>query len=126
MKKQKIKIGNANLLVAVAKNKEEHRKGLMGVSSLPRNHGMLFVFPKEQKANFWMKNTTIPLSIAFIGKDNKIQEILNLNPLDETGVESKNQVLYALEVNQGWFLANNISVGDKIDYKIRRFKLTIS
>ena len=65
---------------------------------------MLFIFEQPRKASFWMRNTKIPLSIAYIDSAGKILEIKSMNPLDETVVpSSSDQVAYALEVNQGWF-----------------------
>lgn len=73
---------------------------------------MLFIFEQPEKASFWMKNTKIPLSIAYIDSAGKILEIKSMNPLDETLVLSKSdQVAYALEVNQGWFARHGISSG---------------
>jgi uncharacterized protein len=84
--------------------------------SLPEGQGMLFIFEQPKKASFWMKNTKIPLSIAFIDSAGKILEIESMNPLDETVVPSgSDQVAYALEVNQGWFARHAISNGAKID-----------
>ena len=77
---------------------------------------MLFIFEKPEKASFWMRNTKIPLSIAFIDSAGKILEIKSMNPLDETLVVSNSdQVAYALEVNQGWFVRRGISSGAMIE-----------
>ncbi len=76
---------------------------------------MIFMFEQPKKASFWMKNTKIPLSIAFIDSAGNILEIKSMNPLDETVIPSKSdQVAYALEVNQGWFSRHGISSGVKI------------
>jgi uncharacterized protein len=77
---------------------------------------MLFVFDHPKSASFWMKNTKIPLSIAYIDSTGKILEIESMKPLDETIVPSaSDQVAYALEVNQGWFSRHGIAPGAKID-----------
>lgn len=77
---------------------------------------MLFIFEQPKEASFWMRNTKIPLSIAFIDSAGKILEIKSMNPLDESLVLSNSdRVAYALEVNQGWFARHRISSGAMID-----------
>jgi len=88
--------------------------GLMNRKSLEENSGMLFVFPIAQHLNFWMHNTFIPLSIAFIDAKGVINEIVDMKPLDKTVIRSKYKAVYALEVNQGWFKKRNIKPGTKI------------
>ena len=89
--------------------------GLMFRDSLPEDHGMLFVFEKPKTASFWMKNTKIPLSIAYIDSAGRILQIESMKPLDETPVEStSSEVAFALEVNEGWFTRNRVSAGAKI------------
>jgi len=91
-------------------------KGLMFRDSLPDDRGMLFVFEQPKAASFWMRNTKIPLSIAYLDSTGKILEIESMKPLDETVVPSvSDQVAYALEVNQGWFGRHGIAPGAKID-----------
>jgi hypothetical protein len=103
------------LSVEIADNEFRRRKGLMFRQTLPQNAGMLFVFDYEQRLSFWMKNTYIPLSIAFIDSAGVIREIYDMRPLDETNIcASKHAVRYALEVNRGWFAANNIATGSKV------------
>lgn len=86
-----------------------HRK------SLPDNSGMLFFLPKEMQASFWMKNTYIPLSIAFIDRYWTILEIHDMEPLSEKIIASASaSVLYALEMNKNWFSLNGLKPGDKI------------
>ena len=109
-----IKINNALLKVAVAKSESEQKKGLMHIKGLSCNHGMLFQYSKEQFLSFWMKNTKIPLSIAFINKDLEIVQIEDMKPLDEKPVKSSQKVMWALEANKGWFENNNVSLGDKV------------
>jgi uncharacterized membrane protein (UPF0127 family) len=74
--------------------------------------GMLFIFDRDEILSFWMKNTRIPLSIAFIAKDGRILEIRNMQPQDETPVRSSRSARYALEVPQGWFSRAGIAPGD--------------
>ena len=124
-----LKIKSAKIKVATAKTTEEQQQGLMHVKAMPCNHGMLFEYPKEQMLSFWMKNTTIPLSIAFINKNHKIVEIKQMEPLSEESIRSSVPAKWALEANRGWFLRNNIKIGDKVSsltegsIKIRIVKL---
>lgn len=90
-------------------------KGLMYRKNLHKKSGMLFVFPYEKMLNFWMKNTYIPLSIAYIDKLGIINEIYHMKPLDtSTTYPSKLPAKYALEVNKGWFSKNKITAGYKV------------
>ena len=75
---------------------------------------MLFVFPAPKPQGFWMKNTLIPLSIAYISDSGEILQIEDMRPKDERSIRSKDPVRYALEVNQGWFKRHNVKVGDTI------------
>jgi uncharacterized protein len=107
-----LKISNVPLTAEIADTPQASENGLMFRDSLPEDRGMLFIFEQPEKASFWMKNTKIPLSIAYIDSAGKILEIKSMNPLDETLVLSKSdQVAYALEVNQGWFARHGISPG---------------
>jgi len=76
--------------------------------------GMLFVFPAEQFVSFWMRNTYVPLDLAYAKADGTIVSILPLTPLDETLVPSPEPVQYALEVFQGTFAAHGVTVSDVI------------
>ncbi len=91
----------------------------MSRAYLPENEGMLFVFDTEGHHSFWMKNTSIPLSIAFIGRKGEIVQIEDMQPQDSTLHTSAYPVLYALEMNQGWFRKNGIEVGDKITFNLQ-------
>lgn len=108
-------IGDATLRAEVADEEHERIAGLMYRSELTEGRGMLFVFPVPQPFGFWMRNTTIPLSIAYINAAGVIREIHDLQPLDEVPVESTfRDLVYALEVPQGWFSRKKILPGDKI------------
>jgi uncharacterized membrane protein (UPF0127 family) len=82
--------------------------------TLADGRGMLFVFDRDQIMSFWMKNTLIPLSIAFISKDGRILEIRDMEPLDETSVRSGRSARYALEAPRGWFGRAGIKTGDMV------------
>ncbi|OIO60010.1 MAG: hypothetical protein AUJ82_03895 [Verrucomicrobia bacterium CG1_02_43_26] len=111
-----IKIEDTSLSVQIAKTPQERAQGLMFRKSLASNHGMLFIFPSPQKVSFWMKNTSIPLDIAFFDADGILLEIHSLEPFNKTAMTSSSpQVLYALEVNEGFFSKNNIAPGAKLN-----------
>jgi uncharacterized protein len=111
-----IQIGTETLDVELAETRQQHAKGLRFRQALPENAGMLFVFPAPQRVSFWMKDASIPLSIAFIQSDGKIVQIRPMQPYDETPVPSlSDTVAYALLVNQGWFERHGISAGTVIE-----------
>lgn len=106
---------NGNILsVEIAKTSEERNQGLMERKSLDKESGMLFVFQRDEKLSFWMKDTYISLSIAFINSSGEIKEIKEMTPLNLDSVSSKNYVRFALEVNQGWFQEKGIKPGDTV------------
>jgi len=110
-----IQIENETLDVEIAETAQQLGKGLRFRETLAENAGMLFVFPKPQRLSFWMKDASIPLSIAFIQPDGKIVQIRKMQPYDETPVPSlSDAVTYALLVNQGWFERHGISAGTVI------------
>ena len=96
----------------IAQTQEERNQGLMYRKKLPDGEGMLFVFERDQVLSFWMKNTLLPLSIAFIASDGRIIDIKDMYPHDENSVFSSRSVRYALEVPQGWFSRAGIQNGD--------------
>jgi hypothetical protein len=87
--------------------------GLMDRKHLAEDSGMLFVYPSAEYLGFWMRNTLIPLSIAFISDDGEILQIEDMKPKDERTVRSKHKVRFALEMNQGWFTRAQMAVGDR-------------
>jgi uncharacterized membrane protein (UPF0127 family) len=89
--------------------------GLMHRFSLKPDHGMLFVFDAPQPLAFWMKNTYVPLSIAFIGADGRILNIEDMTPQTETTHPSRDLALYALEMKKGWFAERAIVAGDRVE-----------
>jgi uncharacterized membrane protein (UPF0127 family) len=103
------------LSVEVADTPEERSVGLMFRESLPEDAGMIFVYTEETTLGFYMKNTTVPLSIAFIGRDGVIIDIQDMQPLDETLHYAPAPYFYAVEVNQGWYARNGIGVGDRAE-----------
>jgi uncharacterized membrane protein (UPF0127 family) len=103
------------LTVEVARSETARRMGLMGRKTLPWNEGMLFVFESDQELTFWMKNTQIPLSIAFLDHRGQVRDIFDMIPYDESPVSSTTPCRYALEVNRGFFDECGLVPGDRID-----------
>jgi hypothetical protein len=89
-------------------------QGLMHRENMCENCGMLFNFQESKTAGMWMKNTLIPLDVAFIRADGKITDIKAMQPHDLTSTVSSERVLYAWEMHQGWFAKNAIAVGDTV------------
>lgn len=104
----------AELKVEIAQTAEQRQKGLMFRQNLPDGEGMYFVFEKAEYLSFYMKDTRIPLTIAYITKDGVIESIKDLTPLDEQPVYSSSPAQFALEVKRGWFGENNVRVGDRV------------
>ncbi|MCB0371009.1 MAG: DUF192 domain-containing protein [Bdellovibrionales bacterium] len=115
-----VKIKGKKLLVEIAETDKQRAYGLMNRTNLEKNSGMLFIFPNEEIRFFWMKNTFVDLSIAYINKNKKIIDIQDMmaatSALDENlpAYPSKDKAMYALEVNKDWFKKNNIKVGNSL------------
>jgi uncharacterized membrane protein (UPF0127 family) len=104
---------SVRLSIEIADTAEERNIGLSGRDSLAEDAGMLFVF--QQRSNgFWMKDTTIPLSVAFIDTCGEIVAIADMEPLSLELVNPREPYSFGLEVNQGWFRRNAIGVGDQV------------
>lgn len=93
----------------------DRAEGLMRRKSLPTDGGMLFSYPDEKVRGFWMKDTWIPLSIAFVDADGVIVRIADMEPHDTSRTSSLYPARYALEMNKGWFEAHDVVKGDRID-----------
>lgn len=108
------------LQVEAALTLKEQTRGLMYRASLPTGQGMIFIFPQAISAGFWMKNTKIPLSIAFFDANGIIIDILQMSPCtkDPCPAYTPKTTPYraALEVNQGWFEVHQVQIGDSISY----------
>lgn len=100
--------------VEIAADNETRAQGLMFRERLEPRHGMLFVFEDDQRRSFWMRDTSIPLSIAYIRRDGTITEIYDMQPYSLEPVTSVAEVRYALEVNQGEFRELGIRAGDRV------------
>jgi len=101
--------------VEIANTPAEREQGLMGRTELAEDAGMLFVFSREGTGAFWMKDTLIPLSIAYIDAGGRIVDIQDMQPLDETPHPPAAPYRYALEVNQGFFAQRGIEVGNTLE-----------
>jgi uncharacterized membrane protein (UPF0127 family) len=105
------------LQVEIADTDEERAKGLMGVTSLPENHGMAFVWDAPTDGSFWMKDTLIPLSIAFIGSDGRVVTLRDMAPCEAdpcATYPATAPYVTAIEANAGWFDAHHVEVGDEV------------
>ncbi len=100
----------------VAKTPEERNHGLMGRKHLNKDEGMLFIFETEDYHAFWMKDTLMPLSLAFIDKDGRIVWITSMKPQTLDSHVPPRPILYALEMNKGWFSSNGIKAGDVVRF----------
>jgi hypothetical protein len=108
-------INGYRITAEVAATLPSRTNGLMRRFSLLPNHGMLFVFDEPQPLAFWMKNTYIPLSIAFIGFDGRILNIEDMAPQTEMTHVSRGPAMYALEMKKGWFAQLGIGIGDRVE-----------
>lgn len=107
-----LKIEGHTLHAEVVRTPARKARGLMFRDHLDENAGMLFVFSQPRRASFYMRDTRIPLSIAYIDATGTILEIYDMEPFDETSVVSRSdEIAYALEVNQGWFDQRGIRPG---------------
>jgi uncharacterized membrane protein (UPF0127 family) len=107
--------GMHNISAEVAQSPGERQIGLMHRRTMPVNDGMLFIFEDAQLHCFWMKNTLLPLSIAFLGEDGSIVNIEDMQANTEASHCPKAKVRYALEMNQGWFAKRGYKPGMKIE-----------
>lgn len=107
-------VGNHRVSAEIAATREERSRGLMFRESLPEDHGMLFVFSEEKVLGFWMRNTPLPLSIAYADAGGTIVRIADLEPHDERPVSSVRPARYALEMRRGWFAEHGVLPGDRI------------
>ena len=118
-----VKIGESKVYAEVADNMIERQRGLMWRKEMADERGMLFVFDEDEVRSFWMKNTLLPLSIAYLNKDRKILNILKMAPNNSTlHYRSAGPARYALEVNQGWFEKRGIGAGDVVEFDLKDLK----
>ena len=109
-----LKIGNHPLKVEVAQTEAQREQGLMFRKSLGRDDGMLFIFDEPAYHAMWMKNTLIPLSVAFLDAQGTILNILDMEPQTLDSHAAAGPAIYAIETNKGWFDGKKIKAGDKV------------
>jgi uncharacterized membrane protein (UPF0127 family) len=111
----KLWLGLQEILAEQALTFPQITNGMMFRTEMAEQEGMLFVFARPHRASFWMRNTLLPLSCAYIDPEGVIVEIRDMKPLDETPIEAgSDRVQYVLEMNQGWFERNKVAVGTVI------------
>src|SRR5690606_7318779 len=110
-----LNVGGVDVHVEVAATQANRNRGLMFRESLPQDHGMLFVFEHDNMQCFWMKNTLLPLTIAFIDAEGRIINMHDMRPHDETSRCPTRPMRYALEMAQGWFLQHGIKAGQQVN-----------
>ena len=105
---------SAKVTVELAATERQREQGLMLRQSMAEDAGMLFLFPTDTTVGFWMRNTYLPLDIAYIDSSGRVLEIRRAQPLDETPLAPKGPYRYTLEVNQGWFERHGFGPGANV------------
>ena len=114
--KATLTLGTNSLTAQIAADDASRERGLMSRTNLAENEAMVFVFPQPRQLTFWMKDTPIPLSIAYVSPSGRIFEIRDLKPLDETPIPSASSaVTYAIETPQGWFAKHGVMAGSSVN-----------
>jgi uncharacterized membrane protein (UPF0127 family) len=109
-----VKVASHPLKVEVAADEPQRMQGMMHRKSLGREEGMLFIFDEPAYHSMWMKNTLIPLSVAFIDRNGVILNILDMEPQTLDSHMAAGPAVYAIETNKGWFAAKKVKPGDKV------------
>lgn len=113
-----VDVGGKTVRMQLAVLPGEQERGLMFRRDLGPNDGMLFVYAKPQQVSFWMRNTPTPLDIGYFDADGVLVEVYPLQPFDEAPVKSRSgNIKFPLEMNQGWFSANAVKPGARLDLK---------
>lgn len=120
LEKKQVSLKGQKIWVEIADDDRERQQGLMYRRSLGKDEGMLFIFPREDNLSFWMRNTFIPLTIAYFDKDGVLVDMYDMQPFgekpgDPPTYRSKKPAKYALEMNLGWFQKNKIGLGSKLN-----------
>lgn len=110
-----LRVGGRPVRAEVARTDPERHTGLMFRRDLGESEGMLFVFADEDFRAFWMHDTPLPLSIAYVARDGRITQISDMQPLSDETTPSREAVPYALEMHQGWFRAAGVHEGDRVE-----------
>jgi uncharacterized protein len=111
---------DATLAVDLADDPQERREGLMGIQELPADRGMAFVWPGPVDSTFWMKDTLVPLSVAFVDESGHVIDILDMQPCDTDPCPSygiDEPFVLAIEANLGWFDEHGVGAGDRAELR---------
>ena len=109
-----LKVGGQTIRAEVAATDETRQKGLMFRETMAKNSGMLFIFPDVAYHAMWMRNTPLPLAVAYMDASGKIVSIHEMQPLTETSHQASGPARYALEMNSGWFTRHQVKAGDTV------------
>lgn len=121
----KLLLGSKEMTAEIARTPRQIQTGMMWRTEMGGNEGMIFVFNAPHRASFWMKDTLVPLSCAYIAPDGTILEIHDMKPLDETPIRAgTDRVQFVLETPQGWFERNQIKAGTLIATELGSLKET--
>lgn len=110
-----LSVGTATLQVEIAATPRQQEQGLMARTHLDEDAGMLFIFERKSGYCFWMKDTLIPLSVAFLDDDGRVVNLADMQPMSTTLHCPDRAVRYALEANQGWFGRQRIQPGMRVN-----------
>ena len=110
----RISAGMYQIDAQVAQTPRQREIGLMFRKEMPETEGMIFAFDEPATQCFWMKNTLLPLTAAFVADDGRIVNLADMQPMTEDSHCSKEPVRFVLEMNQGWFAKKNIKAGSKL------------
>jgi uncharacterized membrane protein (UPF0127 family) len=111
---------DATLAVALADDPQERRKGLMGIEELPADEGMAFVWPEPVDSTFWMKDTLVPLSVAFVDESGHVIDVVDMQPCEADPCPSygvDEPFVLAVEANLGWFDDHGLEAGDRAELR---------
>lgn len=114
LQRTKLSAGMHLVDVQIAQTPEQRQIGLMMRREMPQQEGMIFVFEQTSRQCFWMKNTLLPLTAAFLADDGRIVNMADMKPLTEDAHCSNEPVRYVLEMNKGWFAKKGIKSGSKL------------
>lgn len=109
-----LKAGMYQIDAQVARSPQEREIGLMYRKEMPKHEGMLFVFEQAGQQCFWMRNTRLPLTAAFVADDGTLVNLADMKPMTDDAHCSKKPVRYVLEMNLGWFASKKLKAGDKL------------
>lgn len=99
-------IGGADAFLEVADDPVSQARGFMHVTSIPKNHGIVFVHGEDVEHGYWMRNVTVPLSIAFVSAQGRIMEVIDMQPMSDIIHKPSKPYRYAIEMARGWFREN--------------------